>query len=85
MYATEPLFAAVDKSNPCTFAEIISNPLLIGVVGFTPSNPPWKAIVKVLYETSNAFAFELNGNAACESKPNTTLEPVVAPTGIGFK
>jgi hypothetical protein len=79
-YATEPLLAEVDKSNPCEFVAAMSAPVKIGVAGFTPSNPCWNPTINcaALFPTVNEPPF-------VESKPNTEFEPTPAPVGIGYK
>ena len=79
-YATEPLAVADDKSKPCEFPELKSEPLLIAVAGFIPSNPSWNP-------TKNCAKEEPTDNVPPldASNPNTELEPTPAPTGIGFK
>jgi len=81
-YATEPLFAAVDKSKPCELPAAISLPLLIVIAGLIPSNPLWNATTNCAKEepTDKAAPF-----VAASSNPNTELEPLPAPVGIGFK
>ena len=99
LYALEPSFSAVDKSNPCMLAAVIlvSNPT--NLEGLNPSNPPWNGTINFLVErfivdppgvivVSFVPAAFNEADGCCFSllKLNATLLPTSLPAlGIGFK
>ena len=55
------------------------------IVGLSPSNPPWNAILNILVDTTFAFALDVNAKDAIVSNPNAVLVPLPAPSGIAFR
>ena len=79
---SELLAADVDKLNPCVFAAEISEPKLILVVGFEPSNPIWNANTNCLLTISTALEPVITYDN-WESNANNLFAPSFTPSGNG--